>query len=207
MSGLLFGIALISGDLETANHWNEAAVTIRKQIRDKDGLAYDLTTGAVIPFYLRDYESTKRRLTIAIEAGKEAPNKFTLGLALGFFGVSCLFDNNMGQALKCFSQFATLAYEKSHTPLKTLSLYYLAIFLFKQKQYRTSTKLIGALEGLKTYNIVLLYDIPIIHAAREQYLLEARETLGETDFNAAYAEGRAMTLDQATVYSLKALGQ
>jgi hypothetical protein len=50
-----------------------------------------------------------------------------------------------------------------------------------------------------------LHEIPIIQATREQYLLEARETLGEPDFNAAYAEGRTMTLDQATAYALKAL--
>jgi hypothetical protein len=161
--------------------------------------------GAVVPLSRRDYEGTKRILAAAIEACKEAPNKFSQGLALGYLGISYLFDDDMGQALNNFSQLATLAYEKSHTPLKTLSLYCLALFHFKQKQYRTSTKLIGALERLKTYYIVILHEIPIIQATREQYLLEARETLGEPDFNAAYAEGRTMTLDQATAYALKAL--
>jgi hypothetical protein len=112
----------------------------------------------------------------------------------------------MGQALNNFSHLATLAYEKSHTPLKTLSLYYLALFHFKQKQYRTSTKLIGVLEKLKTYYIVLLHEIPIIQATREQYLLEAREFLGESDFNATYEDGMTMTLDQATAYALCELG-
>jgi hypothetical protein len=63
------------------------------------------------------------------------------------------------------------------------------------------------MEGLKTYNIILIYDVPIIHDTLQRNLLEAREALGEVDFDAAHAEGRAMTLDQAIVYALKELGQ
>ena len=207
MSGSLFRIAFWSGDLETARHWNETGVLIRKELGDKDGLAYDLTIGVVIPLSRRDYEGTKRRLTAALEACKEAPNKFSLGLALGYFGTTCLFEDNTVQALDYFSQLVTLAYEKNSPNLKTFGIYCLALSLFKQKQYRTSIQLIGALEGLKIYKLILLYDFPIIHDTFKQYLLEARGTLSEADFNAALAEGRAMTLDQATAFALKELGQ
>jgi predicted ATPase/class 3 adenylate cyclase len=207
MSLSFFVNAFWSGDLETASHWNEAGIALRKEIGDKDGLALMLTMSAVIPLSQRDYESAKRRLMAALEVCKDAPNKLSLGLALGYLGLNCFLEDNSGEALDYFSQLVTLAYEKSHISLKTHGLYCLALFLFSQKQYRKAVQVIGALEGSKTYNITLLYELPIVRHARQQYFLDAREALGENDFNAAYAEGQTMTLDQATAYALKALGQ
>ena len=207
MSSALFGNAFFSGDLETASHWNEAAIRIRKELGDKDGLAYDLTIGAVIPLSRRDYKNTRRMLEEAVEACKETRYEFDLVLALGFLGITCLLEDNIAQALDYLLQVVTLAYEKSNTIFKTFSIYYLVLLLFAKKQYRTSVQLNGAMEGLKTYNIILIYDVPIIHDTLQRNLLEAREALGEVDFDAAHAEGRAMTLDQAIAYALKELGQ
>jgi predicted ATPase/class 3 adenylate cyclase len=206
MSSALFGNAFISGDLETASHWNEAAIHIRKELGDKDGLAYDLTLGAAIPLSRRDYNNTRRMLAAAVEACRETRYEFDLVLALGFLGVTCLFDDNVAQALDYFLQVVTLSYEKSNTIFKTLSIYYLVLLLLGKKQHRTTVQLNAAMEELKTYNIILIYDIPMVHDTLQQYLLEAREALGEVDFNAACAEGRAMTLDQAIAYALKELG-
>jgi len=207
MSSALFGNALLSGDLETASHWNEAAVRIRKELGDKDGLAYDLTLGAAIPLLRRDYKSAKQMLTAAVEACRETPYDFDLVLAFGNLGVTCLFDGNVAQALDYFLQVVTLAYEKSNTIFKTFSLYNLVLLLFTKKQYSTAVQLNGAMEGLKTYNIILIFDLPIVHDTLQRSLHEAREALGEAEYNAAYAEGRAMTLDQAIAYALKELGQ
>jgi non-specific serine/threonine protein kinase len=204
---LLGGIAFFAGDFETASHWRETGIVIRRELGDKDGLAYDLANNAGIPFSMGEYEKVKRMLTAAIEAGKETRNEFSLGLALGMFGVTYSFEDKSGQALDYFSQLIALAYEKSNAVLKTLAIYYLVLLLFKQKQYRTAVQLKGAIEELKTYLVVALYDDPFIRNVRQQYLLEAREALGETDYNLAYAEGRTMTLDQAIAYALKELGQ
>jgi predicted ATPase/class 3 adenylate cyclase len=204
---LLGGIAFFAGDFETASHWRQIGIVLRRELGDKDGLAYDLTNNAGIPFSLRDYENVKRILTAAMEAGKETRNEFPLGLALGMFGIAYSFEDKLGQALDYFSQLITLAYEKSNTILKTLAIYYLVLLLFKQKQYRTAIQLKGAIEELKTYRVVALYDDPFTRNVRQQHLLEAREALGETDYNLAYAEGRPMTLDQAIAYALKELGQ
>ena len=205
LSSLLFGIALSSGDLETASQWNEAALMIRKELGDKDGLAFDLTIGALTPFLLGDYDKTKRMVEAAIEACKETRNGLVLGFAFGYLGTAYLFEGNSEQALDYFLQVVKLAHEISNTILKTLGIYYLALLLLRQKKYRIALQLNGAIEGLKSFPSVIFYENPVIHNAREQYLLEARETLGETDFNTAYAEGSNMTLHQATAYALKEL--
>ena len=207
MSSALFGNALLSGDLETASCWNEAAIRIRKELGDKDGLAYDLTLGAAIPLMQRDYKTTRQMLEEAVEACKETRYEFDLVLALGFLGITCLLEDNIAQALDYILHVVTLAYEKSNMIFKSFSMYDLVLLLFTKKQYRTAVQLNGAMEGLKTYNIILIYDLPIVHDTLQRSLLEAREALGEVDFDAACAEGRAMTLDQAIAYALKELGQ
>jgi predicted ATPase/class 3 adenylate cyclase len=204
---LLGGIAYFAGDFETASHWRKTGIVIRREIGDKDGLAFDLANNAGIPLSLGEYENVKQILTAAMEAGKETRNEFSLGLALAGFGVTYLFEDNLGQALDYFSQLVALAYETSEATLKTFGIYYLVLLLFKQKQYRTAIQLTGAIEGLKAFYTVVLYEVPIVRPVREQYLLEAREALGETDYNTAYGEGNIMTLDQATAYALKELGQ
>ena len=205
MNSALFGNAIFSGDLESARQWNEEAIRIRKELGDKDGLAYDLTIGAAVPLSLHDYKNAKRMLTAAVEACREVRYEFDLILALGFLGVTCLFEDNVAHAVDYILRVVTLAYEKSNTIFKTFSIYYLVLVLFKKKQYRISVQLNGAMEGLKTYDIILMYDIPIVHNSLQQSLLEARETLGEVDFVAADTEGRALTLDQAIAYALKEL--
>jgi tetratricopeptide (TPR) repeat protein len=200
-------IALWANDFETAGHWKETGIVVRREIGDKDGLAFDLAGAIAIPFSLGDYEKTKQLLTSAVEVSKETRNEFSLGLALIGFGTTYLFEDNFGRAADYFSQLITLAHEKSSTILKLLGIYYIALLLYKQGRYHTARQLNGAIEGLKQFQYAILYEIPIVHTARERYLQEAREALGETDFNATYAEGRALTLDQATAYALKALGQ
>jgi tetratricopeptide (TPR) repeat protein len=203
---LLGSIALWASDFEAAGHWRERGIAIRKELGDKDGLAYELTINFGIPLSVGEYEKAKRMLTAAVEASKETRFEISLGLALMGFGVTYLFEGNFGQAVDYFSQLITLAHEKSNSVLKVLGIYYMALLLYKQNRYRTATQLNGAIEGLK-YPQITNYDIPIVHTVRERYILAAREALGETDYNLAYAEGGAMTLDQATTYALKALGQ
>ncbi len=141
----LFYMALSSGDLESASRWNNTGIVIRKELGDKDGLAYHLTIGAMIPLSRHDYKSTKRMLAAAVEVCKEARNEFALGRALGYFGLTCLFEDNMGQAIDYFSQLVTLAHHKSNGLLKTLGIYYLVLFFSIQRRFPAALKLHGAI--------------------------------------------------------------
>ena len=85
------------------------------ELGDKDGLAYTLTIGAMIPLSMHDYESTKRMLEAAVEACKETRNEFVLGRALGYFGLTCLLEDNTEQAVDYFSQLVTLAHDNRIT--------------------------------------------------------------------------------------------
>jgi tetratricopeptide (TPR) repeat protein len=200
---VLYSHAFDTGDLPAARHWNETGIALRKEIGDKDGLAFDLTMGSLVPFSLGDYQGAQRFLAEAVEAGKETYYEFSRGLALCFRGMTCLFEGDLRHSLDYFSQLAGLAAEASNPVLKGLTIYFLALLLLKLGQYRLALQLTGALEVSNRYEAVMLYENPVIHEAFQQYRLKAREALGEAEHNAAYAEGQLLSLDQAVSYGLQ----
>jgi predicted ATPase/class 3 adenylate cyclase len=200
---LLFGSATNAGDMESARYWNETGIALRRKLGDKDGLAYDLTMGALVPFFLADYEGAKRLLADAMQACHETRYRYSLGLALGFLGMTCLFAGEPGQALDYFSQHAALAGETSDATLKTFNLYFLTWLFLKLRQYRPALQLIGTLEVSNLHRTATLYAGPTLQDAFEQYRQEARLALGEAEYNAAYAEGRLLSLDSAMAQGLQ----
>jgi predicted ATPase/class 3 adenylate cyclase len=200
---VLYSHAFDRGDLAASRRWNETAIALRKEVGDKDGLAFDLTMGSLVPFSMGDYQGTKRMLAPALEAGKETRFKYTLGLSLCLWGMTCLFEGDLSQALDSFSQQAALAAEASDPFLKTFTVYYLTLLLLKHGRYRPGLLLSGALEGSNRYEAVLLYETRVVRDAFQKYRLEAREALGEAEHDAAYAEGRLLSLDQAVAYGLQ----
>jgi tetratricopeptide (TPR) repeat protein len=200
---VLYGSAFNVGDLETAQHWNKTAIALRRKIGDADGLAFDLTLGTLVPFCLGDYEGAKRMLAEALQACQKTRYKYNLGLALCYRGMISLVEGEPGQALDYFSQQAAVAIETSDSVSKTFTVYYLALLLLKIRQYRLAVRLIGALEGSSGHHAVLLYVNPVFHEAFEESRLEARQALGEAEYEAAYAEGRLLSLDQAVALGLQ----
>lgn len=200
---VLFGSAFDSGDLEAARHWNEMGIALRIEVGDKDGLAFNLTMGSLIPFSLGDYQGAKRILADAVDASKDMFYKYNHGLALGFQGMNCLFEGDLRQSLDDFSQQAALADEASDPVLKGLTIYFLALLLLKLGQYRLALQLRGALEASNRYEAVMIYENPVTHNTLQQYRREAGDALGETEYNATIAEGRLLSLDQAVTHGLQ----
>jgi hypothetical protein len=159
--------------------------------------------GAQIPFSVADYEGAKRMLDEALVASQKTRYKYSLGLVLCLRGITCLFEGEPGQALDCFSQHAALADETSDTVLKTFNIYYLAWLLLKLRHYRLALQLIGTLEMSNRYHTVRIYETPLLRDIFQQYRQAARQALGEEEYNAAYAEGRLLSLDNAMTNGLR----
>ncbi|MGE5373997.1 MAG: ATP-binding protein, partial [Bacteroidota bacterium] len=200
---VLYASASDAGDLEAARYWSETGIALRRKIGDKDGLAYDLTMGALVPFFQADYKGAKRMLAEAMQACRETRFRYSMGLALGLLGMTCLFADEPGQALDYFSQHAALAGETSDATLKTFNLYFLTWLFLKLGQYRPALQLIGTLEVSNLHRTATLYAGPALQEGFEQYRQEARQALGEAEYNAAYAEGRLLSLDSAIAQGLQ----
>jgi hypothetical protein len=67
-------------------------------------------------------------------------------------------------------------------------------------QYNRSAQLFGAAEALR--EVLGHRPTPQVQADYDRRLASTRSGLGEAAFGAAWAEGRAMTLEQAIEYAL-----
>jgi hypothetical protein len=201
---VLYGSTVRRGELETARRWTDMGVALRRKLGDLDGLAGDLTIGALARFSLADYEGAKQMLAEVLQIGLGTRNTYSQGLAICFLGMTCLVDGEPGQSLDYFSQHAALAGETNDARYKTFNIYYVAWLLLRQGQYRPALQLIGAFEvSNRFHTVVIAYEIPAIRDAIQQYRQEARQALGEAEYNAAYAEGRLLSLDQAVALGLR----
>src|SRR5439155_2132332 len=81
------------------------------------------------------------------------------------------------------------------------SLEALAYLYFAQAQQERAVRLCGAVEGLREAIHSPLE--PCFRAEYDRNLVAAREALGTEAFAAVWAEGRAMTLEQAVAYALE----
>jgi tetratricopeptide (TPR) repeat protein len=201
---VLYSSAVRTGNLETARRWNKTAINLRRNVGDWDGLVFELTMGAMAPFFLADYEDAKQMLVEALQVGRETRNTYSLGLALCFLGTICLVEGERIQALDYFSQHAALAVETNDVRHKTFSVYYLGWLLLKLGRYQPALQLIGALDVSNRYPMtVAIYEIPAVRDDIQQYSQSARQVLGEAEYNAAYAEGRLLSLDSAMAHGLQ----
>ncbi len=82
-----------------------------------------------------------------------------------------------------------------------LCLAYLGILVIREGNAARAARLAGAAEAVNPYVRALLP--PDQTADLEACLAESRATLGEATFAAAWAEGKAMSYEQAVEYALQ----
>ena len=86
---------------------------------------------------------------------------------------------------------------------QTSSLVGLAGLALHDGEARRAAQLLGVVESaLKALNASIEAEVRLVHA---QTLMAARKQLGEKVFNATWAEGEKMTLEEAVAWALEAL--
>lgn len=205
-SNLLIGLALRSGEWETAQKLSESNLAIRRELGDKDGIAYALWIGGIVALHQGDYEHARKMFLAAMEASHEAKSNYVLGISLGNLGVAYLFKGEMDQARECYLQVTKLAQEKWYLDLKAFSICWFALYCFEHKQFRKFIELHSFLER-DNLLFIYLYLVPIIQTILQKNIAVARAALSETDSHSAAANGKAMTLDQALAYALEEINE
>ena len=134
-------------------------------------------------------------LTLAAEFGVRDAQSFTLALQIKV-------ESDQQDHKKALSTFAEMVqYGPEYHTCHALGLEGLVCSAGMQNQHERAAKLCGAAEGIRAK-----YTNP--RWPKDDWLLaphleRARAALGEAAYEAAYAEGRAMPLDQAIDYALR----
>lgn len=154
-------VALNQRRFEEAQRLFEKGVTIRREIQDKNLLAYALRRLGQLAWHESDYE---RAMALCKES-------LTLNMEIG---------DRRGVAA-CLAAFAGIA--------------------VAQTKWARAAKIFGVVEVLlRAIGATLL---PLDRAEYDRNVATLRAQLAEATFAAAWAEGRAMTLEQAIEYALE----
>ena len=140
----------------------------------------------------------------ALAMARQGGNMHAASVALYNLAQVALLRDDHEQATRILEEGVTLA--ELMRDLANLSYFLegLAVVAGAQGQGERSTRLFGAAEGLMEAVGAPVYNyVKVDPSLYQRTKASALSQLGEEAFEAAWAEGRAMTFEQAVVYALK----
>lgn len=162
------------------------------------GQEWDIATNLLFLGDLRlrqgDYEQASTHLQESLTLFQKLGDKWGLTFALGGLGEIARRQGDYQQAVAHFQQSLTLRYEQNARAEIPYTLEALALTAVEQGQAERAARLWGAAEALREITHSALP--PSYQADYAPYLKMARTALGAEVFAAAWAEGRALTLEQ-----------
>jgi non-specific serine/threonine protein kinase len=115
-------------------------------------------------------------------------------------GWATLLQGDHERARSYYEQSLVLCKELGDKMIASESLEGLACIAADRGETERAARLFGAGEGLR--EALGFHHVPFFEALREPYLAAARSRLEEEAWKAEWAEGRAMTLEEAVKYAL-----
>ena len=150
-----------------------------------------------------DDEKARALYEDALPLAREVEDKHSLMHMLGAIGHAARQQGDYGRARVLYQESLALRREVRNTHAIAQSLEDFAVLAGRQQQWERAARLLGAAEAVCAD---LGTALPVAIAAEYwRTVSDARGALGEEAFAAAWAEGGAMTLEQAIAYALEEL--
>jgi predicted ATPase/class 3 adenylate cyclase len=192
------------GDHARAKELFEEGIALCRE----EGFTYQLSENLLSLGYISllegDYERGAALNEEAATLLRERGYKGGLYYALDNLGWAALLRGDLEQAKSFYEQSLVLCREQSDRMIASESLDGLACISAAGGDAERAARLIGAAHKLReALGAVAYQHSPEEDAWREQYLATARSRLDEAAWQAAWAEGRSMTLEKAVSYALE----
>jgi DNA-binding SARP family transcriptional activator len=192
------GVALIRVDLPAARPILEEAITVSRAVGDKSVLWYALVNLAVVFTFQRDYNAAAMIAEEALPAALEIGNKRDILLAPYIIGMTALLQGDEVKAAAYSAEALALAREASYLLGIPLAILVYGGVAASAGQPKQAVRLLAAAESLIRglgINMLTWGDVEVV--VYKDYMQMAHAQLDEASFNAALAEGGALTLEQA----------
>ncbi len=196
----LGNIALHRGDDTAAHSWLEESVAILREVGDKSsfiGLA--LIHLGDVARRQGDYPRAAALYEESLALYREGGSKWGVALPLHNLGTIAKEQGDYRRAAALFEESLPLYREANNTPGVASCLVGLA-GVAAEGQPERAARLLGAAQALLDRTSSVVEPADRIEIERE--IAAVRTQLGEETFAPAWAEGRAMTLEQAITYAL-----
>ena len=186
-------VALDRGDLPLARSRFEESLTIYRQLGDRRGIASVLTNLGVVSLDVGDFTSTGRHFQESLAIYRPLGDRRGIANALNYLGIVAQHDGDYRLAASLHGESLAIHRELGDMDSIAECLGELATLAGAQGDAEEAARLFGLAEALRS---ALGSQLPLAAQFRyDRSLAAARAKLGESAWEAALSEGRAMTMD------------
>jgi len=192
---------MFQGRLEEASALLEEALALRRELDDKVSGAHVLWSLAAVAVGRHDYGRAVTLHEESLALAQEGEDSLAAALSLGIGALAALGrgDDHQRVRTRCVEGMK-LAYRLRHAHAIVFHLHISAMLASSQGRLVRSARLWGAAEALSEAIAISLSPLERHHYG--PYLAAARAQLDEDAWEAAWAAGRTMTLEEAVEYAL-----
>jgi predicted ATPase/DNA-binding SARP family transcriptional activator len=190
------------GDYGAARALLEENLAIVRGLGNKEGIAWSLLRLGEVADGQGEYGAARAFLEESLAISRELGDKGGIARSLGSLGRVAGDQGDYGAARALLEESLAIFRELGHKREIAMNLEGLAAVAVAEAQSERAVRLFGAAEGLRE-----AIGAPLPPADRAEHnrsVAAARTALGEEAFAAAWAEGRALSLEAAISYALEA---
>jgi predicted ATPase/class 3 adenylate cyclase len=197
----LLGFAsVVEGDLEDGISLLQQSRHIAQKEEDKWMLGFLSIDLGYAAMRKGEYSSAETIFNDGVKADREMGRKINEAYCLTFLAALKMRRGNFQEARSNLQEGARILLDAGARFGPTMSLVYFAELAKIESKPEVAARLFAAVPAIcRTAGITLW---PIERAALDRSVAELRTQLSEASFNAAWAEGGAMTLEQAVAYAV-----
>ncbi len=177
----------------------EATATVRSS-GHKLAIGFFLNLMGIVDWIQGDYAAARASLEESLAMAQAIRNQWGIQEALIFLGNVVCEQGDTARAHTLIKEGLTIARALELKVNVAFSLEAFGLLAFAQGQYERAARLFGAAEAFR--ESISLPLPPVIHAHYARRMTAARVALGDAAFDAAFSEGRALTVEQTIAYAL-----
>jgi tetratricopeptide (TPR) repeat protein len=206
IAGTLGYLGILAADREeysSARALYEESLALRRRLGDHWGIAASLNNLGLLALNQGDEALARPLLEESLAIRRQLGDRRCMAVSLNSLGQIATSEGDYARARECLEESLKLGWEIGERRSIAYSLEALARLAAAASSAAQAARLCGAAEALREQ-----IGAPLSPAARtrlEAVIAAARTALGENTFAAAWAEGRALPLDQAVTAALAGL--
>jgi predicted ATPase/class 3 adenylate cyclase/predicted negative regulator of RcsB-dependent stress response len=192
------------GEYERAVPLLEEALVRSREVRNKEVEAWALMNLGRVALRQRNTERALAYCQESLALFRDLKFQFGVAETLIEIGDIARASSDDQRAIELYRESLTSIKSMGHIPYTQENIERLAGVLGRQRQPERAVRLLAAMERYREQSGTI--RSPIDHPRYIQDVATARAQLDEATFDAAWAEGRAMTLEQAVAEALGTMG-
>ena len=192
--------ALFRNELEQASSLTEEAITLQREMNDTVGVARSLSILGLAVNAQHDHERAIALHEEGLALARDTEDSFAIVLSLMLGAIASLNRGDHQRTKVLLKEGLELSQRLKTMHVTAGHLHLSAALAGSQEQPVRSARLWGAGESLREAIGTILS--PVEHHFYDPYLAAARAQLDEATWEAAWAEGKAMMLEEACEYAL-----